>query len=148
VLPPILGNVSPRFATPAIASVVVGVLLIAVTWVYLLSGSIANAFTQLIDVTGVLYASFYVLTAFSAIVYYRRRIFSNAWDAVLVGILPLVSAGFLVWIVFRSWASAPASQRWSLFGIVGAGVVLMLVARFVLRSSFFQIPRESAAREP
>jgi amino acid transporter len=147
VLPPILGNVSPRFATPAIASVVVGVLLIGVTWVYLLSGSIANAFTQLIDVTGVLYASFYILTALSAIVYYRRRVFSNAWDAVLVGILPLVSAGFLVWIVLRSWENAPASQRWSLFGIVGAGVILMLVARFILRSSFFQIPRESAARE-
>ena len=146
-LPPILGNVSPRFATPAIASIVVGVILIAVTWVYLLSGSIANAFTQLINVTGMLYASFYILTALSAVVYYRRRIFGNAWDAVLVGILPLAAAGFLIWIVIRSWQHAPASQRWSLFGIVVAGVVLMLVARFVLRSTFFQIPRESAPRE-
>jgi len=147
VLPSILGNVSPRFATPAVASVVVGVILVAVTWVYLLSGSIANAFTQLIDVTGVLYASFYILTALSAIVYYRRRIFGNAWDAVLVGILPLAAAGFLVWIVARSWQNAPASQRWSLFGIVSAGVVLMLVARYLLRSPFFRIPRESAPRE-
>ncbi len=123
-----------------------GVILVAVTWIYLLSGSIANAFTQLIDVTGVLYASFYILTAFSAIVYYRRRIFSNAWDAVLVGILPLAAAGFLVWIVVRSWQNAPASQRWSLFGIVMAGVALMLVARYILRSPFFRIPRESAPR--
>jgi amino acid transporter len=147
VLPPVLGNVSLRFATPVVASVVVGVILIVVTWVYLLSGSIANAFTQLISVTGVLYASFYILTALSAIVYYRRRIFGNVWDAMLVGILPLASAGFLVWIVIRSWQSAPSSQRWSLFGIVLAGVLLMLVARYVLRSSFFQIPRESAPRE-
>ncbi len=147
VLPAVLGNVSPRFATPVVASVVVGVILIAVTWVYLLSGSIANAFTQLIDVTGVLYASFYILTALSAIVYYRRRIFGNAWDAVLIGILPLAAAGFLVWIVIKSWQNAPGSQRWSLFGIVMAGVFLMLVARFVLRSSFFQIPRESAPRD-
>jgi len=147
VLPPVLGNVSPRFATPAVASVVVGVVLIVVTWVYLLSGSIANAFTQLINVTGVLYASFYILTALSAIAYYRRRIFGNVWDAVLVGVLPLAAAGFLVWIVIRSWQNAPASQRWSLFGIVMAGVLLMLVARYVLRSSFFQIPRESAPRE-
>jgi len=147
VLPAVLGNVSPRFATPVVASVVVGVILIAVTWVYLLSGSIANAFTQLINVTGVLYASFYILTALSAIVYYRRRIFGNAWDALLVGILPLAAAGFLVWIVIKSWQNAPGSQRWSLFGIVLAGVVLMLVARFGLRSSFFQIPRESAPRE-
>ena len=63
-------------------------ILIAVTWIYLLSSSIANAFTALIDVSGVVYASFYLLTALSAIVYYRRRIFSNAWDAVPIGILP------------------------------------------------------------
>ena len=77
VLPAVLGNVSPRFATPAVASIVVGVILIAVTWVYLLSSSLANAFTSLIDVSGMLYASFYLLTALSAVVYYRRRIFSN-----------------------------------------------------------------------
>ncbi len=147
VLPPVLGLVSPRFATPAVASVAVGVVLIAVTWVYLLSSSIANAFTQLIDVTGVLYASFYILTALSAIVYYRRRIFSNAWDAVLVGILPLAAAGFLVWIVAKSTQNAPASQRWALIGIAGSGVVVMLVARLVLRSPFFQVPRESAPSE-
>ena len=121
--------------------------LIAVTWVYLLSSSIADAFTQLIDLTGVLYASFYILTALSAIVYYRRRVFSNAWDAVLVGILPVAAAGFLTWIVVKSTQNAAASQKWSLIGIVVAGVVLMFVARFVLRSPFFQIPRESAAKE-
>jgi amino acid transporter len=147
VLPLVLGQVSPRYATPAVASVVVGVVLMAVTWVYLLSSSIANAFTQLINLTGVLYASFYILTALSAIVYYRRRVFSNAWDAWLVGILPVAAAGFLTWIVIRSTQNAPASQKWALIGILGAGVILMLVARFVLRSPFFQIPRESAPRE-
>jgi amino acid transporter len=146
VLPAILGDVSPRFATPAVASIVIGVILIAVTWVYLLSSSLANAFTSLIDVSGVLYASFYLLTALSAVVYYRRRIFSNAWDAVLVGILPVAAAGFLIWIVVKSFQNAPASQRWSLIGVTAAGVILMLVARFVLRSQFFQIPRESAAK--
>ena len=60
--------------------------------------------------------------------------------------LPLAAAGFLGWILVRSWQTRPASQRWSLFGIVMAGVVLMLVARFILRSPFFQIPRESAPR--
>jgi amino acid transporter len=147
VLPVILGNVSTRFATPAIASIVIGVILIVVTWVYLLSSSLANAFTSLIDVSGVLYASFYLITALSAVAYYRRRIFSNVWDALLVGILPVAAAGFLVWIVTKSWQNAPASQRWSLIGVVAAGLVLMLVARFVLRSPFFQIPRESASKE-
>jgi amino acid transporter len=147
VLPPVLGNVNRRFATPVIASVVVGLILIVATWVYLLSSSVANVFTQVITVTGLLYASFYILTALSAVVYYRRRVLSNAWDMVLVGILPLAAAGFLIWIVAKSLASAPASEIWSIVGIVAAGVILMFIARFWLRSPFFQITRESAARE-
>jgi amino acid transporter len=146
VLPVVLGNISTRFATPAVASIVIGVILIAVTWVYLLSSSVANAFTQLIDVSGVLYASFYLLTALSAVAYYRRRIFSNVWDAILVGILPFAAAGFLVWIVVKSYQNAAAPQRWSLIGVVAAGVVLMLIARFGLKSQFFHIQRESAPR--
>ena len=78
--------------------------------------------------------------------YYRRRIFSNAWDALLVGILPLASAVFLAWVVVKSLQTAPASEKWSLVGILGAGLVLMLVARFILRSPFFRIPRESAGQ--
>ncbi|MGH3284756.1 MAG: APC family permease [Streptosporangiaceae bacterium] len=42
VLPPILGNVNRRFSTPAVASITIGIILIAATWVYLLSTSIAN----------------------------------------------------------------------------------------------------------
>jgi amino acid transporter len=144
VLPPILGTVHRRFATPAIATMIIGLILIAATWVYLLSNSVANAFTQLIDVTGLLYAAFYVLTAISAIVYYRRRVLSNAGDLLMVGVLPLGAAAFLVWLLVKSLLAAPASQLWSVTGVVVAGLVLMFVARFVLRSEFFQVPREAA----
>ena len=143
VLPPFLGNVSLRFSTPATASIIVGMVLIAVTWVYLLSGSIANVFTQLISVTGLLCAAYYILTALAAMVYYRRRIFSNAWDALLVGILPLGAVAFLGWVVVKSLMAAPPSQIWSLVGVACAGVLLLFVARVVLRSPFFSISRES-----
>jgi amino acid transporter len=146
VLPPVLSSINRRFATPAIASIVVGVILVAATWAYLLSTGLANVFSDVIDVTGLLYAGFYILTGLAAIVYYRRRVFSNAGDALLVGILPLAAAGFLAWIVVKSLLAAPASQIWSIVGIVAAGVVLMFIARFVLRSPFFQLPRESAPR--
>jgi amino acid transporter len=146
-LPPILGNVSHRFATPAIGTIIVGAILVAATWAYLLSTSIANVFIDVVSVTGLLFATFYALTGIAAVTYYRRRVFSNAWDAVLVGVLPLASAGFLGWVIVKSLQSAPTSEKWSLVGIVGAGVVLMFVARFVLRSPFFKLPLESATKE-
>jgi amino acid transporter len=148
VLPPVLGNVSRRYSTPAIGTVIIAVILIAATWAYLLSISIATVFSDVVSVTGLLFAGFYTFTALAAIMYYRRRVFSNAWDALLVGILPLASAVFLAWVVVKSLQTAPGSEKWSLVGILGAGLVLMLVARFILRSPFFRIPLESAAKEP
>jgi amino acid transporter len=146
-LPEFLGNVSRRYSTPVAASVLVAALVIGITIVYLLATSIQGAFNDVVVLSGVLYALFYVLTALATIVYYRRRVFSNAWDAVLVGILPFAAAGFLVWILEQYLASAPKAQQWSLVGVVGVGVVLMLIARFVLRSHFFQIRRETGSKE-
>jgi len=147
VLPPVFGQISRRYSTPAIGSIIIAVILIAATWAELLSTSIANVFTDVVDVTGLLFALFYVMTALAAIVYYRRRIFSKVWDSILVGILPLASVVFLVWVVVKSLQSEGPPQRWSLIGIVIAGLIMMVVARFGLKSTFFQIPRESAAKE-
>jgi amino acid transporter len=147
VLPPALGIVNRRFATPVVASVVVGLILIVATWVYLLATSVATVFSDVIDITGLLYCGFYVLTAIAAMVYYRRRVIGNVWDGILVGLLPLAAAGFLVWIVVKSLQTAPWSERWSVIGIVSAGLIMMSVARFGLRSPFFTIRRESAPKE-
>ncbi|MGH3200876.1 MAG: hypothetical protein ACRDP5_02285, partial [Streptosporangiaceae bacterium] len=106
-----------------------------------------DLFNQVIAITGLLYAGFYILTALAAVTYYRRFIFSKFWDAIFVGILPLAGAAFLAWIIYKSLDGAPASEVWSVVGIVAAGVILMLIARFVLRSAFFQIPRETAPKE-
>ncbi len=110
---------------------------------YLLATSVQNAFNDVIAVTGQLFATFYIMTALAMIVYYRRRVFSNAREALILGILPLGAAGFLGWLLVRSVQAASAAQVRSLAGIVVAGVVLMLCARFVLRSAFFGIRRES-----
>jgi amino acid transporter len=147
VLPPILGNVSRRYATPVIGTIIIAVILIAATWAYLLSSSIATVFSAVVSVTGLLFAGFYTFTALAAVAYYRRRVFSNVWDGLMAGFLPLAAAVFLAWVVVKSLQTASASERWSLVGIIGAGVLLMLTARFVLRSPFFRIPLESAPRE-
>jgi amino acid transporter len=144
-LPQFLANVSRRFATPVAASVITGLAIIALSWVYLLATSVQNAFDDVVAVTGVLFAVFYILTALATVVYYRRRVASSAWDAFSLGVLPAAAAGFLGWIVVKSLQAAPAAQIWSLIGILVAGVALMLVARFALHSQFFQIRREHDA---
>ena len=148
VLPPFLGNVSGRFATPVAASLLVGALITGPTIVYLLATSLQNAFNDVVNLSGQLFAVFYILTALACVTYYRHRIFANLPDALLTGLLPLASAGFLGWILYRYLQTAAAPQLWSFAGITGTGLIVMLTARFALRSSFFQIPRESAPRKP
>jgi amino acid transporter len=144
-LPGFLSNVSRRFSTPVAASLIVGVLLIALTWVYLLaSASIQSAFGDVIDVTGLLFAIFYILTALATIVYYRRRVFGGVRDFFVLGFLPLGAAAFLGWMFTKSVQQADSPQIWSLVGIIGAGLLMMLAARFILRSPFFHMRRESA----
>jgi hypothetical protein len=120
-----------------------GAVLIAITWVYLLSTSTAALFSTLISVDGLLYAGFYILTALAVIAYYRRRIISNGWDALLAGVLPAAAIGFLAWIIVRTVQTAPASARWSLVGIAGAGLLVMALVRVIMRPPYFQTPRES-----
>jgi amino acid transporter len=144
VLPEFLGNVSRRFRTPVWASVVVGFLLTAVLWAYLLaSGSVLDVFEDVIAIVSLLYIAFYILTAFAAISYYRRRIRSNPSDFIFVALLPLASCAFLGWVMYKVIQTAPAGQIWSIVGIIGVGFLLMFSARFIQRSSFFQIPLES-----
>jgi amino acid transporter len=142
-LPGRLANISSRFATPVNASVLTGVLMITFTWVYLLATSVQGAFTAVVNDSGLLFAAFYILTALATVVYYRRRVLSGLADALTVGVLPLAAAGFLGWVVVKSVQAAPASQNWSLAGVLATGLVLMLAARFGLRSVFFRLPREA-----
>jgi amino acid transporter len=145
VFPRFLANVSARYATPVAASILTGLAIIALSWIYLLATSVQNAFDDVVAVTGLLFAVFYILTALATLAYYRRRVLTSTWDALILGILPAAAAGFLGWIVVRSLQDAPAPQIWSLAGIVAAGLALMLVARFGLRSPFFTIRREHDA---
>src|ERR1700753_2927825 len=68
-LPEFLANVPRRFQTPAAASIVFGVAVVALGWVYLLATSVQNAFNDVVDITGLVFALFYVLTALAALIY-------------------------------------------------------------------------------
>jgi hypothetical protein len=81
--------------------------------------------------------------ALATIAYYRRRILSGLADAVTVGVLPLAAAAFLAWVVVKSVQAAPASQNWSLAGVLMAGMAGMLAARYGLKSGFFGLAREA-----
>jgi hypothetical protein len=88
-------------------------------------------------------AGCYIFTALAAIVYYRRRVLSGMWDAIFLGVLPLGATGSLAWMFVKTLQTAPWSQRWSVIAVIALGLVMMVIARLILRSPFFQVARES-----
>ena len=145
LLPRPLARVSRRFATPAVASIAVGLSIVGLAWVYLLATSVQKAFDNVIAVAGILFAFFYIFTALAAIIFYRRRVLSGIRNLVTLGLLPLAAAGFLGWVIARSLMKAPASQVWSLAGVIGVGLVLMAGSRLIEKAPFFNLRREQDA---
>jgi amino acid transporter len=142
-LPGFLSNVSPRRNTPVAASVLTGALLLALIAAYLIGTSLQNAFDDLLYISSWLTLGFYMLTALAMTTYYRRQIFTKFRTAVTVGLLPLAAVVFLGWVLEQSIQMAPWAQKWSLVGLMVAGIALMFTARFVWKSRFFALSRES-----
>jgi amino acid transporter len=147
VLPPALGMSHPRHRTPAVATVVFAVLTLIVTWVYTLSStSVEGAFTSVVSSVGLMFALFYAATGIAMAVYYRKLAARGVGSFVELALVPLVSAAFLIWVAFKS---VPGLGGWNgtdlhyLYIMLGLGIVLLLVARFIGRSGYFAEPIEA-----
>jgi amino acid transporter len=143
-LPESLGNLSARFGTPVLATLIPGAVFVVVTWVYLLVGSVASAFSALVAGTGILFTGYYILTGVALIAYYRRRVFSNPASAIMLGVLPLAAVVFLGWIIEKTMAANAANVNWTIAGIVAVGLVLMAVVRMTSGGArYFATEREA-----
>jgi hypothetical protein len=89
-----------------------------------------NALLDVINESGLLYAGFYVLTALAAIVYFRRRASATHGTRSYIACVRSRRV-FLVWLVVKSVKLTTNAENIALKIIGGAGIVLMLVARFV-----------------
>jgi amino acid transporter len=147
VLPTFLANVSPRFNTPVAGTILAGLFLLVVSAISIYASSVGSAIGNVIDVTGWLYGSFYLLTVLAAIAYFRRRIFTRFGDALTVGILALGAVAFLGWAIWNSIAQAANAVRYSFAGVIVIGILLMFSARYIQRSPFFNLQLESASQD-
>jgi len=147
VLPSALGRSHPRHRTPALATVVFAVLTLIVTWVYTLSSSsVEGAFTNVVSSVGLMFALFYAATGIAMAVYYRRLAARGAGAFLQLALVPLISAAFLIWVAIKS---VPGLGGWNgtvmhyMYVMLAVGVVFLLIARFIGRSSYFAEPIEA-----
>jgi amino acid transporter len=146
VLPRALARTHPRFHTPSLATVIIGVLAVIGTWIYILgSSSVQNSFDTIVAVDGLLFALFYAFTGVTMVVYFRRVGTSGPRNAITLLAIPVISTAFLFYIV---WKSVPGLGGWTsgslvaLYIMLGIGAVIMIWVRLAKTSPYFSTPRE------
>jgi amino acid transporter len=140
-LPQALGKTHPVHKTPAVATLLFAGLALIVLWLYVLgSSSVQGAFENVISSVGLMFALFYTATGIGMAVYYRKLAARSLAKLFEFAIVPLASALFLLWVV---WKSVPDLGGWTgpimiiAYVMMGIGIVFMLVARLRGQSDYF-----------
>jgi amino acid transporter len=100
-LPKSFSKIHPRFLTPTVSTVVMGLISIAL---YLVMNFVShgNVITDAVTCCGIYIAFYYGLTAFSCVWYYRKNLTSSARNLWMQGILPLL--GGLILYFAGGWS--------------------------------------------
>lgn len=155
-MPSALGEVSSRYFTPVVSTVVIGVL--AVAW-YLPSKLVSENFLfDSLSALALMIAFYYAFTGIACAVYYRRELRKSVKNFLFVGVAPVIGAVLLGYLFFKALvdyadpANSYTGSSW--FGVappavIGVGFLvlgfLLLVAwRRHQREPFFQRRREVA----
>jgi amino acid transporter len=145
VFPRWFGVVSEKHRTPWNATILLGLLNVVFLWASTLIGSIGQALDDIVSTLGLMAAIFYLLTAATAVWYYRRSILQNAGNFVLGGILPGLGAAFMAFVIIYSLATDSLNGVEIAFGFGFAvlGLILSVIAKRVGKSSFYTEPTSS-----
>ena len=117
LLPRRFGQLNPRYRTPAFGTILFAVITIAITCTSVYSSSVADAFGEIIATTGVLYGTFYAISAVTGTWYFRSQLGGGAGNVLLVAVLPLAAAAFLAWIIVKSVADFTQTENLTLLGV-------------------------------
>jgi len=155
-LPEKLGEVNPRYLTPAFSTWVMGIL--SVVWYVGLTLVSENILFDAIAALGLWIAFYYGLTAFACTIYYRKQVFTSVKNFVFLGIAPVLGGLMLLGILIKSCidlskpANSESGNSWLGLGpplVIGIsfmvlGGILMLIWRAQGHPEFFKRKREVA----
>jgi amino acid transporter len=140
-IPRAFARMHPRFRTPTVATVAMGVL--SAVFYVLLTAVSRNVLADSAASVGLLIAFYYGLTAFACVWYFRRSLLRSGRDLVTKGVPPLAGGltllGAFVLSIKSYWPAASSYSSFAGVGgifLIGAGslvigvIVMFVTARF------------------
>lgn len=155
-MPKALGEISGRFFTPVVSTLVIGGL--AIVW-YLPSKLISEDFLfDSLSALSLMIAFYYAMTGFACAFYYRRELLKSVKNLLFIGVAPVIGGLLLTYLFVKSlidWsdpANSYTGQAWFGFappatigvGFLLLGVILLLLWRWHRKEPFFKRRRELA----
>ena len=110
-----------------------------------LISTIGQALSDILSTLGLMAAIFYLLTAGTAVWYYRRQITSSAANFFLGGVLPGLGAAFMAFVVIYSVVTGSLNgveEVWGL-GLALLGLVLSFISSRAGKARFYSDPSVS-----
>ena len=119
-LPEPFAKIHPRYLTPSVSTVVIGVVAIAL-YIPLNFISGGNPIADAVTAIGLYIAFYYGLTAFSCVWYYRATLTSSAWNLWMRGILPglggLIMYAAGIYSLQSDWVASNSYTTWTVPGL-------------------------------
>jgi amino acid transporter len=128
-LPAALGEVHPRYLTPHISTIVMGVL--SIVWYVGLTLVSEDILFDSIAALGLMIAFYYGLTGFACAWYYRRELTRSVRNFVLAGVLPVLGGLMLLGLFAKSCYDLSKADAGSTT-ILGLGSPLVIGIGFLL----------------
>ena len=138
-MPESLGLVHPRFLTPHVSTILMGVF--SILWYVGLTLVSENILYDSIAALGLMIAFYYGITGFACAIYYRRELFKSAKNFFFVGVAPVLGGVILTWVLIKSIIdlskpeNSESGDSWLGVGpplIIGLGLMLFGVRADVL----------------
>jgi amino acid transporter len=130
--PEALGRVHPRFLTPHVSTIAIGV--IAGVWYAVLNTTSQNFLLDSLTSLSLMIAFYYALTGFACAIYYRHELTKSVKNFLFIGVGPVVGALILSYLFVRAideYSQTDQSYSGSeLFGVavpvvLGLGLLLL-----------------------
>jgi amino acid transporter len=130
-LPASLGETHPRFLTPHVSTIVVGVL--ATVWYVPLNLISENFLFDTLSALSLMIAFYYALTGFACAIYYRHELLKSVKNFIFIGAAPVLGGLVLAYLFFRSMADlANPGTSYTGGSIFGLGVPLVIGLGFLI----------------
>jgi amino acid transporter len=109
-IPKVFGRIHPRFQTPTVSTLGMGILSIVWTVGLLAFDPGGSVLEDSVTALGFAVCFYYGFTGLACAIYYRKELFKSARRVLFVGFLPLLGAALMFWIFVKAYQTDSGAE--------------------------------------